>query len=232
MKNEIEILSTRELDPALTERAGIKGIRIDISPFIRTEAVDSMDVQQEIAVAETMKATVVFSSANAVEAVASFATEGLPVWDIFCVGGKTADRAGSCFPSSHIAGKEDSAAELAGKILEESEADEVLFFCGDQRRDELPDILRDGGIEVNEIIVYRTVAIPHKIGKNYDGVMFYSPSGVKSFFSCNTLPPDIPLFAIGNTTATAIRNICSNPVLIPGHPARESLVDEVIDYYS
>lgn len=232
MKNEIEILSTRELDPALTERAGMKGIRIDISPFIRTEAIDSMEVRQEIAVAETMNVTVIFSSANAVEAVASIATEGLPDWDIFCVGSKTADLAESYFPASRMIGKEDSAAELAKKITEESQSDEVFFFCGNQRRDELPDMLRDAGTEVIEIIVYRTVAIPHKLGKSYHGVMFYSPSGVKSFFSSNTLPPDIPLFAIGNTTATAIRNICSNPVLIPGHPTREGLVDEVIDYYS
>lgn len=232
MKKEIEILSTREVDPALVERAAGKGIRIDVSPFIRTEAVDSVEVQQEIELAETMQATVLFSSTNAVEAVASMATDAIPSWDIWCVGNHTAERAASCFPYSQICAKADSAAELAEELIEADETDEVIFFCGDQRRDELPEMLRHAGIEVNEIVVYQTTAVPHKIRKGYAGVMFYSPSGVKSFFSCNELASDIPLFAIGNTTATTIRSLCNNPVLMPDHPSREGLVEEVIAYYS
>lgn len=232
MENEISILSTRELDSSLIRMAADKGIHIDVSPFIRTEAIDSVEVQQEIANAETMNATVVFSSINAVEAVAAFTSEGLPAWDIYCVGNNTAERAKSCFPYSRICATEDSAADLAEIILEESDAGEIFFFCGNLRRDELPDALRDAGVDVNEINVYQTVALPHKLNKKYNGVMFYSPSGVESFFSSNTPAPEIPLFAIGNTTATAIRKLCGNPVMMPGHPSRESLVEEVIAYYS
>ena len=136
------------------------------------------------------------------------------------------------FPFSRLAATADNAAELAEKIIEEAEDTELIFFCGDLRRDELPERLREANFDVDEVVVYQTIATPHKMKKSYNGILFFSPSGVNSFFEMNHLPPGTPLFAIGNTTATAIRKRCGNPVFTPDHPDRDELVEMVMNYFS
>ena len=109
------------------------------------------------------------------------------------------------FGSKLVAGTADSAKELADIIAKNSNSDKVVFFCGDHRRDELSAILREKNIEVNEIVVYKTRLVPHKIEKKYDGILFFSPSAVQSFFEKNKLDDQTILFAIGNTTANEIK---------------------------
>ena len=109
------------------------------------------------------------------------------------------------FGSKLVAGTADSAKGLADIITKNSNSDEVVFFCGDHRRDELSAILREKNIEVNEIVAYKTTLVPHKIEKKYDGILFFSPSAVQSFFQKNKLDEETILFAIGNTTANEIK---------------------------
>lgn len=232
MQDNIQILSTRELDEEMISSSRRRRIHIDVSPFIRIEPVESVEVQQEVESAFMMDTSVVFTSSNAVEAVYGFLSDAQPIWNVYCIGQSTADRVLDYFPFVHLAGTADNAADLADLIMEECADSEIIFFCGDRRRDELPDKLRDADFDVNELVVYQTLLLPHKVKKHYDGIMFYSPSGVESFFSMNRLPPGTPLFAIGNTTATAIRNRCGNPVIVSGQPSREELVGKVIEYFS
>lgn len=231
MQERIDILSTRELDEELLELAAERGVHIEVSPFIRIEPVESVEVQQEVEAALMMSATVIFTSANAVEAVYGFLSDVEPLWTVYCIGHATADRVTEYFPFARLAGTADSAADLAGMIIEEADTAEVIFFCGDKRRDELPEMLRGADFDVDEIVVYQTVATPHKVKKNYHAVMFFSPSGVESFFELNRLPPGTPLFAIGETTAATIRKRCDNPVMTPAEPAKDEMVNQVISYF-
>jgi uroporphyrinogen-III synthase len=232
MQETIDILSTRELNEELLALAAAKGIRIEVSPFIRIEPVESVELQQEVEAVMIMNATVVFTSANAVEAVYGYLSDVEPIWDIYCIGHATSDLVREYFPFSRLAGEADSATELADVILEEAEGEEIIFFCGDRRRDELPEKLRHARFDVDEIVVYQTITTPHKIKKHYHAVMFYSPSGAESFFEMNRLPPGTPLFAIGETTAAAIRKRCDNLVLTPDEPSKEEMVNLVLDYFN
>jgi uroporphyrinogen-III synthase len=232
MQETIDILSTRELNEELLALAAAKGVRIDVSPFIRIEPVESVELQQEVEAVMVMNATVVFTSANAVEAVYGCLSDVEPMWDVYCIGHATADRVRAYFPFSKVAGTADSASELADLIMEENENTEVIFFCGDRRREELPEKLRRAQFDVDEIVVYQTITTPHKIKKHYHAVMFYSPSGAESFFEMNRLPPGTPLFAIGETTAAAIRKRCDNLVLTPEEPSKEDMVGLVLNYFN
>jgi len=228
----IDILSTRELEEAAVDVAFEKGINIEVLPFIRTEAIESVEIQQEVELALLIKAIVVFTSANAVDAVYGFITDEQPAWNIYCIGSLTSEKVKNYFPFSNIVGTADNAKDLAEMMIEEVEGAEVIFFCGDMRRDELPDMLREHLFELNEIVVYQTIAVPHKIKKKYNAVMFFSPSGVDSFFEMNKLAAEIPLFAIGNTTAMALKKKCTNKVLTPTKPSKEELVEKVIEYFT
>ena len=144
---------------------------------------------------------------NAVEAVAAHLNDYIPDWKIYCIGNTTKKLVQEYFGEDLIAETASDATELAEKIIEDNITDEVIFFCGDKRRDELPSILNEHNINVNEIEVYQTNIIQHTIEKNYDGILFFSPSAVQSFFSTNKLNDKTILFAIGNTTSSAIKKI-------------------------
>ena len=213
MNYKVNILSTRPLSPSVLEEAQQNDVHIDIISFIHTEAITSNELQQEIAGLLSKKIVAVFTSMNAVEAVNDHANGNKPSWKIFCIGNATATLARKYFGSAAIAGTgagtAQNASALAEVIIEEN-IKEVVFFCGDQRRDELPNKLTACNIPVNEITVYRTVATPQKIQKNYNGILFFSPSAAESFFSVNTISPYTVLFAIGNTTGNTIRKFTSN----------------------
>jgi uroporphyrinogen-III synthase len=242
-QNKITILSTRSLDDELIRDAEAKGVSVEVIPFIKTEPISSVEVQQEIESALLETATVVFTSANAVEAVVAELHEQNPElisvrWEIFCIGHATQQLIEKNFGSELIAGTADNAEELAEIIAEKATSDEVIFFCGDRRRDELPGILREKDIEVTEIVVYETELIPYKIKKKYDGILFFSPSAVQSFFQKNKLDDQAVLFAIGNTTANEIRKYLSagqanavNKIIISDEPVKEMLVEKAIGYF-
>ena len=167
-QNKVTILSTGALPGYLIEEVKDNNIHIDVIPFISTEPIQTIEVQQEIEQALLQSTTVVFTSRNAVEAVAA-ELEGLePEWKIYCVGEKTKELIDEYFGEDKVYGSADNAEELAELIIEEDITDELIFFCGDQRRDELPELLRSQGIEVNEIVVYQTIAVPRKLDKQYE----------------------------------------------------------------
>lgn len=230
-KFKASILSTRLIDEVLIKQAKSKNISIDVLSFIETEAIDSLDVYEEIESILLESAVIVFTSMNAVEAVGAHLHDYKPDWKIYCIGNATKKSVIEYFGEDLIAETAKDATELAEKIIEDDITDEIIFFCGDRRRDELPSSLNEQGIEVNEIEVYQTNLLQHAIEKNYDGILFFSPSAVQSFFSTNKLTDKIILFAIGNTTASAIKKYSTNKIIIADKAGKSNLIEKAIEYF-
>lgn len=242
IQNKTRILSTRPLGPELAREAAERGILLESLAFIETSPVVDEASCRKIAELVQAVPVTVFTSMNAVDAVAGCmgaqssdgddprSTNRLPR-KIFCIGSATRQRVLEHFGKDCIAGTADSAAALAEVIIGQETIKEVAFFCGDQRRDELPAKLWEADIRVKECIVYQTRPTPHTIREKYDGVVFFSPSAVNSFFSANLLPADTVLFAIGQTTADTIRSCCINPVIISDAPGKEALIRQAIDHF-
>lgn len=232
MQNRLSILCTRPLEEKLVEEAHINFIDIDVIPFIETEPINSVEVQQEIEYVLSLQATVVFTSMNAVEAVAANVVDEQPVWKIYCIGFTTTALIRKLFPFSEIIATAENAADLASLIVDGQLSDEIVFFCGDQRREELPQILREHQIAVNDIVVYQTISLPQKVKKDYIGILFFSPSAVDSFFEMNKVTEHTVFFAIGNTTASCIRKYNNNRILVADQPGKENLVRKMIEYFT
>lgn len=230
--NKINILCTRPLDDRLINEAARAGIEIEAVSFIETEPIKDAALRQQIEDIFQQSAVVVFTSMNAVEAVAGELAGRRPDWSIYCIGTATAELVKNNFGEAAIAGVANNASALAQLIVKKSYADEVVFFCGDRRRDELPDILRKNDIEVTEIVVYLTLTVPHTITKSYHGIIFFSPSAVESFFLNNTIEKEMILFAIGDTTVAAIQQFSKNPIVIAAAPGKENLVKQMIAYFA
>ena len=232
-KIKASILSTRPINEQLIQEAAAQNILIDVVSFIKTEVLDSLDVYEEIENALLETATVIFTSGNAVEAIAEHLNdEYKPDWMIYCIGNTTKKLVQKYFGEQFIAGTAPDASELAKIIIDDSKTDNVIFFCGDNRRDELPSLLNENNIEVNEIQVYQTNMIHHTIEKNYDGILFFSPSAVESFFANNKIEEQTILFAIGNTTASAFKKYSKNKFIVADEADKNNLVEKAIEYFS
>jgi len=230
--NNISVLCTRPLSESLCSEVALSGINIDCLQFIETEAIDGIEVQQEIEQVLLQTATIVFTSMNAVEAVVTYLEGQEPAWRIYCIGASTRRLVAEHFGDYCIAGTAPDASQLAAEIIEDGETEEVIFFCGDQRRDELPDLLQRAGIDVQEIMVYHTVEVPHLLQKIYPAVLFFSPSAVRSFFRNNRLAPGAVAFAIGKTTAAEIAKHSKNEIVISETPEKEQMMKQVVEWFS
>ncbi len=117
-------------------------------------------------------------------------------------------------------------------ILQQPLINEVVYFCGDKRRAELPEKLTAQGIRLKEVIVYRTALTPQVIEKKYDAILFFSPSGVESFFSVNEIDPDVVLFTIGTTTGDAIKNRTGNKIVTGPVTDKDELARHAMAYFT
>lgn len=225
------ILSTRPIDEHIIHAAALQNILIDVISFIETEPIDSIAAHEEIENAFMHSAVVVFTSMNAVEAVAEHLHEYKPDWKIYCIGNTTKKLVEEYFGEELITSTAPDARELAEKIIEDDITDEVIFFCGDKRRNELSSLLNEHDIDVNEIKVYQTIMVRHKVEKEYNGILFFSPSAVESFFAGNKVNEKAILFAIGNTTAIEIKKYSGNKIVIADEPGKHNLAEKAIEYF-
>lgn len=232
MATNISILCTRPVKQALVDEAAENGIQLALIPLIDTEPVLEVDIQQEVEQVALQYATVVFTSMNAVESVITMLDQQVPEWNIYCMGNTTAQIIREYFGDQAIAGTGNNAADLADAILEAGETDEVVFFCGDQRRDELPGKLVEAGMDVNEVVVYRTIPLHKKIEQEYHAILFFSPSAVDSYFTLNKPADHTVLFAIGHTTAAAIKQYSNNKIITATMPGKDELVRKAINHFS
>ena len=225
-----KILSTGPLDYAILQEAEQGGFELEVIPFIETIIENNPSAENEIAELVKKTSTVIFTSKQAVEAVALNLKGILPSWKIYCTGNTTASLVRRYFGEHTILGTAPDAISLSVLIAGNDHSEELVFFCGDQRRDELPDFLQSKNIRIREVVVYRTVPVYHQLENKYGAILFYSPSAVQAFFENNEAAPETILFAIGNTTADAIKKYSGNEIIIANQPDKAELVKTAIHY--
>lgn len=230
MKINTYVLSTAELDHKLIEKSLTNGIEIDAVSFIQVEPVREDNLNEELKRLCGLKLTAVFTSANALQAMSGILDAEHPGWDVYCIGIGTQKAVLEHFAPAAIKGTAIDGEGLA-RVIHDHGIKDVVFFCGDKRLDALPQFLYQHEVMVREVVVYKTKETPEQVVKHYQGIMFYSPNGVNSFFRVNKVWPHTVLFAIGNTTAAAIKSKCSNEVVAGDIPSKDHLVDKVIAYF-
>lgn len=170
----------------------------------------------------------IFTSKNSVKAIFElYSPDNLHFENVFCVGNKTAKLLEEYKVSISILAH--SAEELANQIIANKSISEVHFFCGNIRRDELPEILRESNIVVLETEVYKTSLTPKKIDEKFDGLLFFSPSSIKSYISSGNSTESIA-FCIGNTTALEAVNYFEN-VFMADEPTVEHVIQTANQYF-
>lgn len=229
MKQKISILSTAEIDIGNESERIPVGVSLTIIPFVQIVYKADDELRCKVNEIASSKATIVFTSKHAVNAVAKLIDRNPNEWTIYCLGKYTHLAVQGCFANCNITMLGNTASEL-GALLVEREIPEVVFFCGDKRLDTLPTVLTDSGVKVNELVVYSNVECTTKIAHSYDGILFYSPSAVHSFFGSNKVSESTVLFAIGDTTAAAIYKYTTTNVVAGRVVGKVELLMKAIEY--
>ena len=222
------LLSTRPLPKAVVEEAALKNVIIEELSFIATKPIVDEGLSQRIKTLAKEKLTVVFTSMNAVEAVAH-QVESIPDWKIYSLGNTTRQLIENAWGADKIVASAENAQRLGERLIDDG-VEEVIFFCGNIRRDELPNKIRSEGGRIEEIIVYDTETTPTKLARDYDGILFFSPSAVNAFYSQNKPAKTTVLFAIGKTTEEVIRQHKGQKIVVANVTDKVEMAQDAIAY--
>ena len=170
---------------------------------------------------------VIITSKNAVESLTTnIAASELQFENIYCVGRRTKRLVEQRIGNVVHAAK--NAKTLANYLVDNLEGNEVTYFCSDLRLDDLPTILTENNITVNEVEAYSTKYSPAKVHDAVEGIMFYSPSTVKSYIQQNKA--NGIAYCIGETTAKEASKYFKD-VRIAKVPTVESVIELVNENY-
>jgi uroporphyrinogen-III synthase len=232
-----KVLSTKKISPLLVEEAKEDNIEIIEHPFICVEPITTKEkVKQLTELANSGKEYIAFTSSNAVTSLeflheCNTVYNNSAAWKIFCLEGKTKEAVlNSSIPKKNIIASAENAKALAHTIIECGVKD-IIFFCGNKRRNDLPEILKIAGVTVHEAVVYETVETPAIMPNDIDGILFFSPSAVHSFFSVNKLGSKTVCFAIGKTTAGSIAEFTENKIITVEAPGQDKMIAALKFYF-
>lgn len=191
----IRLLSTKLLLPQEVEAFAALGFQVESLPLIKVQLSETIEAFPQADFA-------IFTSGNALEALQRHpAAKALAPRRAFCVGSKTRERLESA--GWEVVASFGYAQQLANYLVEQYTGYSFVFFCGESRMETLPEQLKTHGIPCHECLTYTTELTPQKLHKPYDGLLFFSPSAVKSFLKENRFAGE-KIICIGSTTQGAI----------------------------
>lgn len=224
MKQPIRILSTKKL------LVNQKQFLLDAT--ISLVGADFISIHQKKVAVETINENLIFTSQNSVVSLienlgSSDTLTLLKQKKVFCVGMKTKSLLEE--NGFNVIAYTGYAADLAEIITLIYGREKFTFFSGNLRRDTLPEALTNAEVVFNEIQVYETILTPQKVSGPFEGILFFSPSGVESYLKNNKIRSQT-CFCIGTTTAEALENITNN-VVIANQPTVENVIIQCIHFY-
>ncbi|MEN8815828.1 MAG: uroporphyrinogen-III synthase [Nonlabens sp.] len=121
----------------------------------------------------------------------------------------------------------NSALELAQQIITKFPDDHFTYFCSDQRRHELPALFLKEKIPLEEIIVYRSIALMKSFDRIFAAVTFYSPRGVHAFAKANPKNKPLNAVCIGETTASTAKKYYQKVVVANKQTVENTLITAI-----
>ena len=163
-------------------------IKIDFRPFIHVEGIEGKDFRKTRVNILDHKA-VIFTSRNAVDHFFRICEElrvNVPdSMKYFCVSESTAYYLQKyvVYRKRKIFHGRQSIRDLMD-VIKKNSGENFLLPCSDMHKDDVPQLLEENNIKFTKAILYRTVCSDLSDLKdvNYDVLVFFSPSGIKSLF--------------------------------------------------
>lgn len=197
----MKILFTKSIDQSILSQQLGEDILVDCVEVIKTNPIriNSFDLKNS---------SLIFTSVNGV--ISFFKNQFKPNEDftaknynkIYCVGEKTKrELRKNGFGTFKVL---KNAETLSKFIITHCQHEKFLHFCGNLAIDVLDKELPLQNIKYNKVTVYNTEEINPLVPEKYHAIVFFSPSGVRSFANQNSLE-GMTLFSIGETTSNELR---------------------------
>ncbi len=208
------ILSTKKLNSDLTKllKNNYKIIEHD---FITINSIKHNS--------NVIENNIIITSKNAITALEKLNNKH---YKIFCVGSETKKILIS--KGFEVVENANNSNNLAEIIISKHSNFKFSYFCSAIRRDDLPQKLTENNIKLNEIVVYETLFYSTEINEKIDIIMFFSPSGVKSFLQKNKINNEL-CFCIGKTTAYELKSVSKN-IKTAQDSTIESMIFELMNW--
>lgn len=195
---------------------------------IKVEEYDAINIEYLTPNIDPVFKNIIFTSQNTVKAFLKIMgplNVKKKSYSAFCVGEKTK----SVLEKNGINVLEitNYGAELAKIMVKKHPNETFLFLCGDKRRNEIPSYLAKHKVAFKEQTVYQNTPNHLTFDTDFDGILFFSPSGIESFTARNNLKNSVA-FCIGTTTASEAEKHTKN-IIIAQKPTIESVLERVID---
>lgn len=134
-------------------------------------------------------------------------------------------------PLGRHTGKLGASKALARAMLEAEVSGPVLFPCGEIKREELPTELRRNGIQVDEVVCYRSVLADESAARTAASrgtvLVVASPSVVDLLVRACPRPNRPQLVAVGPTTAASARAAGWSPAAVAVEPTAQALTSAI-----
>jgi uroporphyrinogen-III synthase len=171
----------------------------------------------------------IFTSQNAVNAVFSISKSRDLIFNkIYCVGENTKSILSK--NGQKVAKKMKNSSKLANFISKKAKNEKFVFCRSNIKNDDFTTFFKKEKIDLKEIVVYNNQPNSVVLKDEFEAIMFYSPSGVKSFLKNNKLGSSYCI-CIGETTARYARNFSSN-VLNCKTPSIKHVIDKTIKLFA
>jgi len=198
----MRLLATKKISFSFKDRLIQHGFSVVEQPFIKTEPL-AINI-------DSAKDHLIFTSQNAAKIAFSNAhirplLEGKKY---YCVGEKTKSILEE--NGQKVIKMAQNSAKLVDFFKKTLKNEHFSFFCGKLRRPEIEGFFKDNQISFEIFEIYNTVLTPKQIEAHFDGILFFSPSAVSSFFKANSWNSQTQGFCIGKTTASALKNFTPN----------------------
>lgn len=120
------------------------------------------------------------------------------------------------------------AQELSEFLVQNAQGERLLHFCGNLSLDILDPLRPLQNIQYRKIPVYETQLLYPKVQTPYDAVVFFSPSGVRSFIAENSIDNKI-LFTIGHTTQNELAKHTHLPIYASEESNFQDLMEVIVN---
>jgi uroporphyrinogen III methyltransferase/synthase len=246
----ILVTRPRSASSALVSALRLRGASVIECPLIRVEPIEPLPMVPALARFDW----IVFTSLHAVRAFAEMLRIGggdartLSGVRIAAVGPRTAAELWSLLRlRADLVPTEHRAAALSAALLSAMRNCEnqprVLFPCGTLAREELALALRARSVEVEELVVYRTLLQPPtpeareavqrivRLG-DLDAVLLYSPSAVRSLVEHQLDVDEAAIVCVGPTTAAAAAAAGLGPIVVPERYGDQGVIEALERHFN
>lgn len=218
----MRLLATKQLSLSLKDRLIQHGFSIVEQSFIKIKAlsIPKKEIENQL----------IFTSQNAVKVAFSEPEikAQLEGKNYFCVGKKTKTLLEE--NGQKVIKMTQNATDLAYFLTNNHKKEAFSFFCGKRRRPEIENLLKENNMRCQIHEIYDTFLTPKTIDKPFDGILFFSPSAVSSYFKVNSINTETRGFCIGKTTASALDFYTKN-YSIAKEPTETQLLLSIYNYY-